>query len=161
MERLDLHHKTMKVRLKNNLLTLATLMAFGLVCFAKTQKLTGKIVGYDLLKHTAKSANLQQNEEVVILETPSSKPKDKYVKVMFSSSSTTQIDPKFFDGTQPLTTDVFRDHSCDEKAPRFVREVSVQQMGGTYLLTDAYKTSPPGKIKSLECYVAIERKKKK
>lgn len=134
--------------------------ALVLAAAAKTSKMTGRIVGYDLMKHTAKSANLQQNEEVVILETQSSKPRDKYVKVVFSSSSTTQIDPKFFDGTQPLTTDVFRDHSCDEKTPRFVREVSLQQMGGTYFLTEPYKTSPPGKIKTLECYVAIERKKK-
>jgi len=135
--------------------------AFVLAANAKTTKVSGKIVAYDLVRHTSKSANLQQNEEVVILDTNSSKQKDKYVKVMFSSSSTTQIDPKYFDGTQPLTTDVFRDHTCDEKAPRFVREVSLEQMGGTYLLTDSYKTSPPGKIKTLECYVAIQRKKKK
>lgn len=134
--------------------------AFVLVAAAKPSKMTGKIVAYDLMKHTAKSANLQQNEEVVVLDTNSTKLKDRYVKVLFSSSSTTQIEPQFFDGTQPLTTDVFRDHSCDEKAPRFAREVSVQQMGGTYLLTDAYKTSPPAKIKILECYVAIQRKKK-
>jgi len=133
--------------------------AFVLAATAKTSKMSGKIVAYDLMKHTAKSANLQQNEEVVVLDTGSAKPKEKYVKVVFSSSSTTQIDPKYFDGTQPLTADVFRDRSCNEKVPRFVREVSLQQMGGTYLLTDAYKTSPPGKIKTLECYVAIQKKK--
>ena len=148
------------LQIKKAALTTIVFAAFVIPAIAKPQKLTGKIVGYDLLKHTAKSANLQQNEEVVILETPSSKAKDKYVKVIFSSSSTTQIDTKFFDGTQQLTTEAFRDHSCDEKAPRFVREVSLQQMGGTYFLTDPYKTSPPGKIKTLECYVAIERKKK-
>lgn len=134
--------------------------AFVVTATAKTSKLTGKMVGYDLVRHTAKSANLQQNEEVVILDTNNSKQKNKYVKVMFSSSSTTQIDPKYFDGSQLLTTDVFRDHSCDEKIPRFVREITLEQMGGNYLLTDAYKASPPRKIKTLECYVAIQRKKK-
>jgi hypothetical protein len=148
------------LQIKKIALTTIVLAGFVIPAIAKPQKLTGKIVAYDLLKHTAKSANLQQNEEVVVLETPSSKAKGKYVKVVFSSSSTTQIDPKFFDGTQTLTTEAFHDRSCDEKAPRFVREVSLQQMGGTYFLTDPYKTSPPGKIKTLECYVAIERKKK-
>lgn len=132
-----------------------------LAATAKTSKLAGKIVAYDLERHTSKSANLQQNEEIVILDTNRPKPKGKYVKVTFSSSSTTQIDAKYFAGTELLTTDVFRDRSCDEKLPRLVREVSVEQMGGTYLLTDAYKASPPGKIKALECYVAIQRKKKK
>jgi len=160
MEGLTLRAQSQKTRLTKIFLTVAAIAAFGLVCFAKTSKLTGRMIGYDLMKHTAKSANLQQNEEVVVLDTGSSKPKEKYVKVVFSSSSTTQIDPNYFDGAQSLTTDVFRDHSCDEKTPRFVREVSLQQMGGTYLLTDAYKTSPPGKIKTLECYVAIQRKKK-
>jgi hypothetical protein len=130
------------------------------VGWAKSSKRTGKVVAYDLLKHTSKSANLQQNEEIVILETNSTKHKDKYVKVIFSSSGTTQIDPKYFDGTQPLTADVLRERSCDENFPRFVREISLQQMGGTYLLTDAYKASPPTKIKNLECYVAIYKKKK-
>jgi hypothetical protein len=41
-----------------------------------------------------------------------------------------------------------------------VQEISLQQMGGTYLLTDAYKSSPPARIKTLECYVAIYKKKK-
>lgn len=143
------------------IVTAIVVAVFVLAATAKTSKLAGKIVAYDLVRHTSKSANLQQNEEIVILDTNSAKRKDKYVKVMFSSSSTTQIDPKYFDGTQPLATDVFRDRSCDEKTPRFVREISLEQMGGTYLLTDAYKTSPPGKIKMLECYVAIQRKKKK
>jgi hypothetical protein len=143
------------------ILTATTVVVLVLAATAKTSKLTGKLVAYDLVRHTSKSANLQQNEEIVIFDTNSSKHKDKYVKVMFSSSSTTQIDPKYFDGTQPLTTDVFRDRSCDEKAPRLVREITLEQMGGTYLLTDAYKAAPPGKIKTLECYVAIQRKKKK
>ena len=32
---------------------------------------------------------------------------------------------------------------------------------GTYLLTDAFKTPPPCRIKNLECYVAIYKKKSK
>ncbi len=160
MEGLELSKKPEKVRFKKTLLTVAAIVACGLPTFAKTTKLTGKIVAYDLLKHTAKSANLQLNQEVVILETNSAKKKHKYVKVVFSSSGATQLESKYFDGTEPLTTDVFRDHSCDESAPRFVREVSLQQMGGTYLLTDPYKASPPGRIKTLECYAAIHKKKK-
>lgn len=143
------------------ILTTAVVAVFVLAATAKTSELRGKIVAYDLVRHTSKSADLQQNEEIVILDTNSPKQKEKYVKVMFSSSSTTQIDPKYFDGTQPLTTEVFRDRSCNEKTPRFVREINLEQMGGTYLLTDAYKATPPGKIKTLECYVAIQRKKKK
>jgi len=148
---------------RNNkfILTALTIAFLTLIASAKTSRLTGKIVGYDLLKHTSKSANLQQNEEIVVLETNSTKKKDKYVKVVFSSSGTSQIEPQYFDGTQPLTADVLREHTCDENSPRFVREISLQQMGGTYLLTDAYKTSPPARIKTLECYVAIYKKKKK
>lgn len=142
------------------ILTAIAIAVFVLAATAKTSKLSGKIVAYDLVRHTSKSANLQQNEEIVILDTNSPKQKDKYVKVMFSSASTTQIDPKYFEGAQVLATDAFRDRSCDEKTPRFVKEISLEQMGGTYLLTDTYKTSPPGKIKMLECYVAIQRKKK-
>jgi len=142
------------------ILTAFAIALFALAASAKTSKRMGKIVAYDLLKHTSKSTNLQQNEEIVVLETNSTKKKGKYVKVVFSSSGTTQIDPKYFDGTQPLTADVLREHSCDDNSPRFVREISLQQMGGTYLLTDAYKASPPAKIKTLECYVAIYKKKK-
>lgn len=147
---------------RNNqvILTALTIALLTLIAFAKTPKLTGKIVAYDLLKHTSKSANLQQNEEIVVLETNSTKKKNKYVKVVFSNSGTSQIEPKYFDGTQPLTADALREHSCDQNSPRFVREISLQQMGGTYLLTDAYKTSPPPRIKTLECYVAIYKKKK-
>ena len=101
-----------------------------------------------------------QNQEVVILETNSQRAKDKYAKVMFSSFGTTQIEQKYFDGTQPLDVQVFRDHSCDEHAPRFVSEVSLEQIAGTYLLTDAFRTAPPAKIKTLVCYVAIYQKKK-
>lgn len=147
---------------RNNklILTALTIAFLTLIASAKNPKFTGKIVAYDLLKHTSKSANLQQNEEVVVLETNSTKKKGKYVKVVFSSSGTSQIEPKYFDGNQPLTADALREHSCDENSPRFVQEISLQQMGGTYLLTDAYKTSPPARIKTLECYVAIYKKKK-
>jgi len=150
--RLPRHHKVV--------LTALSIVAFALVSLAKTQKLTGKIVAYDLTKHESKTANLQQNEEVVVLETDSQKPRDKYVKVVFSSSDTTQIEEKYFDGTLMLAADVFRDHSCDEHEPRFVDHVSLEQIAGTYLLTDAYRKSPPGRIKTLDCYVAIYRKKK-
>jgi hypothetical protein len=136
-----------------------SVVAFALVGFAKTQKLNGKIVAYDLTKHESKTATLQQNEEVVVLETDSQKERDKYVKVVFSSSGTTQIEQKYFDGTLTLAVDVFRDHSCDEHEPRFVGQVSLEQIAGTYLLTDAFKSSPPGRIKTLDCYVAIYKTK--
>ena len=136
-----------------------TVLILGLVCFAKNKTLTGKIVAYDFMKHSAKTSSMVQNEEVVILETPNQK--QKYVKVMFSSSGTTQIDPKYFDGTQPVETGVFRDKTCDEKSPTFVPQVSMEQIAGTYLLTDAYKTHPPSRIKNLECYDAIYKTKKK
>jgi 4-hydroxy-3-methylbut-2-enyl diphosphate reductase IspH len=134
------------------------MMAFAIVSTAKTSKISGKIVAYDVMKHSSKSASDMQNQEVVVLE--SSGQKQKYVKVMFSSFGTTQIDPKYFDGTQPLEANVLRDHTCDEKAPTFVTQVSLEQIGGTYLLTDAFKSQPPGRIKTLECYVAIYKKNK-
>lgn len=137
--------------------TVTITVVFTLIAFAKTQKLSGKIVAYDLLKHNAKNTSAMQNQEVIVLETPSQK--QKYAKVMFSSFGTTQIEQRYFDGTQPLSVDVFRDKSCDEKIPTFVNQVSLEQMAGTYLLTDAFKTSPPGRIKNLECYVAIQKKK--
>ena len=143
---------------KRTLLTAAALLILPLVCFAKTTKLTGKIVGYDFMHHASKAASDTQNQEVVVLETPN--PKQKYVKVMFSSPGTTQIEPKYFDGTEPLESSVFRDKSCDEKTPTFVPQVSMEQIAGTYLLTDAYKTHPPSRIKNLDCYVAIYKKKK-
>ena len=115
------------------------------------------MVAYDLMKHNMKPASAVQNEEVIVLETPSEK--RKYVKVMFSSFGTTQIEQKYFDGSQPLEVEVFRDHSCDEKTPTFVSQVSLEQIAGTYHLTDAFKTQPPARIKMLECYVAIYRKK--
>ena len=146
------------LRQKELLLTAVAIAALGLVSFAKTTKLTGKLVAYDVTQHSSKNASALQNQETVVLETTN--PKEKYVKVVYSSFGTTQIEPKYFDGALPLTVDVLRDHTCDESAPRLVREVSVEQMGGTYLLTDAYKTQPLGRIKTLKCYVAIYKKKK-
>jgi hypothetical protein len=139
----------------------ATIISFSLTCFAKPSILIGKIVAYDVMHHNAKNtAGTMQNQETVILETDSPKRKNKYVKVTFSSFGTTQIDQKYFDGTSPLTVTVFRDHSCNESFPTFVSQVSIEQMAaGTYLLTDAYRNSPPGRIKNLECYVAIQKKK--
>lgn len=136
----------------------ATIVVLVIVASARTSKLTGKIVAYDPMLHSSKTATLQQNQEAVVLQTAG--PKQKYVKVVYSSPGTTQIDQKYFDGTQPLIVDALRDHSCDERAPRFVREVTVEQMGGTYLLTDAFKNQPPARIKTLECYVAVYKKKK-
>ena len=123
---------------------------------AKTSKLTAKIVGYDLMRHASKAASHTQNQEIVILETTGAK--DRYVKVLFSSFGTSQIDSKYFDGTMPMEVEVFRDHSCDESAPTFVSQASPNQIAGSYLLTDAFKSHPPAKIKTLACYVAIYRK---
>lgn len=139
-------------------LAIVPLMLLAIVCSARTSKLTGKIVAYDVMRHAAKDATFQQNQEVVVLET--SGPKQKYLKVVFASYGTTQIDQKYFDGTQPLEAEVFRDHSCDESTPRFVTEASLEHINGMYLLTDAFKDHPPAKIKTLECYDAIYRKKK-
>ena len=141
---------------KKPVLVISTLAACVLGGFAKNTKMSGKMVAYDVMKHTSKDASGQVNQEVVILETTSAKP--KLVKVVFSSTATTQIESKYFDGSQPLDVQVFRDRGCDENAPRFVAEVPLQ-MGGNYLLTDTYKNHPPGKIKSLECYAAIASKK--
>jgi len=134
------------------------IVALGLACVAKGTKLTGKIVAFDIMQHTSKNASALQNQETVILQTTN--PKQKYAKVVFSSFGTTQIEQKYFDGTLPLTVDVVRDHTCDENAPRLVTEVSIEQMGGTYLLTDAFRTQPPARIKTLKCYAAIYKTKK-
>lgn len=133
------------------------IIGLALASFAKPQKLAGKMVAYDLMKHNMKPSSYEQNQESIVLETPSEK--RKYVKVTFSSFGTTQIEEKYFEGTLPLEVEVFRDHSCDEKAPTFVSQVSLEKITGTYLLTDAFKTQPPAKIKMLECYVAVYRKK--
>lgn len=144
-------------RHRHALLTLVAALTLAVFCFAKTTKLTGKIVAYNLMQHESKTASAVQNQETVILSVPEQK--KKYVKIVFSSFGTTQIDEKYFSGTEPLTVEVLRDHTCDENSPVFVSQTSVEQMGGTYLLTDAFKSSPPGKIKTLECYAAIYRKK--
>ena len=145
-------------RTKRILLTAIAILAAALLVYAKGTKITGKIVAYDVMLHSSKSASATQNQEVVVIETTNAK--HKYVKVMFSSFGTTQIDPKYFDGTLPMDVDVFRDHSCDESVPRFVPQVKLEQIAKTYLLTDAFKASPPGRIKNLTCYVAIYKKKK-
>ncbi|HVN18572.1 MAG TPA: hypothetical protein VMU05_07360 [Dongiaceae bacterium] len=159
MERLTLLQTSREITSRNVALIAVAIAAFALVGSAKSSKVTGKMVAYDVMRHASKSASAVQNEEAVVLETVGRK--QKYAKVVFSSPGTTQIEQKYFDGSLPLTVDAFRDHSCDESAPRFVREVSVEQMGGTYLLTDAFKNQPPARIKTLECYVAIYRTKKK
>ena len=143
------HHKA--------LLIVIAIVAFGLVSLAKASKIAGKIVAYDLMRHNSKTASFMQNQEIVILET--SGEKEKYVKVIFSSVDTSQIDPKYFDGTLPLEVDVLRDHSCDERSPVFVTQASLERIAGTYLLTDAFKKRPPASIKTLKCYAAIYKKK--
>jgi len=148
-QRLDRQRKALQI--------VAVIVLLSIVSLARSTKLTGKMVAYDLMRHTSKTASGQQNEEAVVLEAAGQK--QKYVKVVFSSTGSTQIDQKYFDGTLPLEVDAFRDKSCDEKAPTFVPEVSVEHIAKTYLLTEAFKTRPPGKIKSLECYGAIYKKK--
>jgi hypothetical protein len=137
-------------------LTGVVIAAFVLACFAKTPSLSGKMVAYDLLAHSAKVGSFEANKEIVILETPGQK--NKYVKVVFVSYGTIQIDGKYFDGTLPLTVKALRDHACDEKYPRMASQYSPSQSSGTYLLTDAFKSSPPARIKNLVCYDAIEKK---
>jgi hypothetical protein len=136
------------------LLTGLAIAAFPLVGVArKPPTLTGKIVAYDPLLHAAKSATYGSNREEVILETPA----QKYIKVVFVGFGTTQVESKYFDGSMPLSAHALRDKSCDDKSPVIVSQVSLHQKAGTYLLTDAFKNSPP-KIKSLECYDATEEK---
>ena len=144
------------LRSEKTILTIAVVFSLGLAAFAKNSRLTGKIVAYDLMRHEAKAASGVQNEEVVVLETTAQK--HKYVKVVFSSAAPTQIDQKYFAGTLPLTVDILRDRSCDEKSPSFVSQVTLERIAGRYLLTDAFKSSPPGRIKMLECYDAIYKK---
>lgn len=138
------------------LLTGVAIATLGVVCFAKTPTLTGKMVAYDPLLHAAKAGSFVANKEIVILELPASKA--KYVKVVFVSFGTTQIEQKYFDGTQPLTVRAIRDHDCDERSPRTVPQLDSDQRSGIYLLTDAYKNSPPANLKKLECYDATAKK---
>jgi hypothetical protein len=143
------HHKA--------LLIAVAILGLELVSLAKASKISGKIVAYDLMRHNSKTASFMQNQEIVILET--SGEKEKYVKVIFSSFDTSQIDPKYFDGALPLEVSVLRDRSCDQRTPVLVTQASLEQIAGTYLLTDAFKNRPPASIKSLKCYAAIYRKK--
>jgi hypothetical protein len=131
-------------------------VALGLMCFAKTPQLTGKIVAYDVLAHAGKAGTFAENKEIVILEAPSHKA--KYIKVVVQGYGTVQIDPKYFAGDTALTLRADRDKTCDEFSPLIQAEVANPKTG-TYLLTDAYKSSPPPKIKNIECYVAIAQKK--
>jgi hypothetical protein len=137
-------------------LTGVVIAALVLACFAKTSNLSGKMVAYDLLSHAAKVGSFVANKEVVILETPGQK--SKYVKVVSVSYGTTQIDGKYFEGTLPVTVKALRDRTCDEKYPKMVSQYSLNQTSGTYLLTDAFKSSPLPRIKNLECYDALEKK---
>ena len=137
-------------------LTGVAIAALGLACFGRTPSLSGKMVAYDPLSHAAKVASFVANKEVVILETPGRK--TKYVKVVFVSYGTTQLDGKYFDGTLPVTVKALRDRSCDETNPKMVTQVSLNQSSGTYLLTEAFRNSPPPKIKKLQCYDVTEKK---
>lgn len=142
--------------LKKNLLGSIALATLALACSAKTPTLTGKMVAYDPLLHAGKVASNLANREEVILETPGHK--TKYVKLVFVSVGTAQVEEKYFTGTTPLTVKALRDRTCDEGTPRFVKQVGLDQRSGTYLLTDAFKNSPPARIKTLECYEATRKK---
>ena len=125
------------------------LLASVLPCSAKTPTFTGRMVAYDPLLHAAKSATRLANREEIVLETPGHK--EKFVKLVLLGVGDTQIDPKYFDGTTPLTVRGLRDTTCDEPSPRFTTEVTANQSSGMFLLTEAFKNTPP-KIKKLECY---------
>ena len=141
---------------KSAVVTGVVVTTLALACFAKTPTLTGKMVAYDPILHAAKDASFVANKEVVIVEVPG--PKIKYVKVVFVSFGTTQVDPKYFDGATPLSAQALRDRACDESSPRIATEISLKQPAGTYLLTDAFKNSPPANLKKLECYDATGKK---
>ena len=134
----------------------ALVLGLAIACFAKVPILNGKMVAYDPLLHAAKDATFSANKEVVILEVTG--PKARYIKVVFVGFGTTQIDPKYFDGAVPLSVQAIRDHVCEESSPNLVPQLGPDQAAGTYLLTDAYKNSPPAKIKKLECYDATGKK---
>jgi hypothetical protein len=140
------------------LLTGVAVAALCLSCFAKgkTPTVTGMMVAYDPLLHAAKDASFVANKEVVILEATGLKV--KYVKVVFVGYGTTQVEQKYFDGSTPVSARALRDRTCDEKDPRMVPQMELHQGAGTYLLTDAFKASPPPKIRNLECYAATEKK---
>jgi hypothetical protein len=137
-------------------LTGACVVALAIACFAKVPTLTGKMVAYDPLLHAAKDATFVANKEIVILEIAGQK--TRYVKVVVVGFGTTQIDAKYFDGTLPLSVQAIRDHACEETSSKLVPQLGSDQATGTYLLTDAFKSSPPPKIKKLECYDATGKK---
>jgi len=141
---------------KKALLAAVAVAVFELTCFSKTPVLTGKMVAYDAILHASKPSTMEANKEVVILET--SGHKAKYVKVVFVSLGTKQIEEKFFAGTEPLTVQALRNHECDESSPKIAAEVSLNQSSGTYVLTDAFRNAPPSKIKTLACYDATGKK---
>jgi len=144
------------MRILRKALLTCLLVAGAAPGFAKTPVLTGKVVAYDPLQHAAKDATFSANKETLILQSVG--PKIKYVKVVFVSFGTTQLDPKYFDGSSQLMVKALRDRSCDESFPKFVLQVGIDQTSGTYVLTDAFKSSPPGRIKSVECYDATHKK---
>jgi hypothetical protein len=109
-------------RVLKSTLSLAVVV-WALPCFAKTPTFTGKMVAYDPLLHAAKNASRLSNREEIVLETPGHK--EKYVKLIFLGVGDTQIDPKYFDGTTPLSVRALRDTTCDEPSPSFVTEVTV------------------------------------
>ena len=143
-------------RSKRMLIGTAAALTLGIPCAAKTPVFTGKIVAYDPLLHAGKIASNMPNREEVILETPDHK--KKYIKLVFVSVGTNQLETKYFDGTTPLSVQALRDHSCDEGTPRFVKQVGLDQRAGTYLLTTPFINAPPGRIKTLECYDATRKK---
>jgi hypothetical protein len=144
------------MRQKTAWITGACIVAMATACFAKVPTLTGKMVAYDPLLHAAKDATFVANKEIVILEVAGQK--TRYVKVVFVGFGTTQIDPKYFDGSLPLSVKAIRDHACEDTSPKLVPQLGPDQATGTYLLTDAFKNSPPGKIKKIECYDATGKK---
>jgi len=143
-------------KLKKTLQVSVAVAAFALTCIAKTPVLTGKMVAYDPLLHASKPSTMQPNKEVIVLET--SGHKTKYVKLVFVSFGTKQVDEKFFDGTTPMSVPALRNQECDEGSPRFVTQVSLGQKSGSYLLTDAFNAAPPPHLKKLECYDATGKK---
>jgi hypothetical protein len=140
---------------KTTWLSGASIVALAIACFAKVPTLTGKMVAYDPLLHAAKDATFVANKEIVILEVAG---QIRYVKVVFVGFGTTQIDPKYFDGTLPLSVQAIRDRACEDTSPKLVPQLGPDQATGTYVLTDAFKNSPPPKIKKLECYDATGKK---
>ena len=143
-------------QMKKAIQVAVAITAIQLTCFAKTPKFTGKMVAYDPLLHASKPSTMQSNKEVIILETPNRK--KKYVKIVFVSFGTKQVDEKYFDGSTLMTVEALRDEECDQNLPRFIMQVSLDQASGSYLLTDAFKASPPPHLKKLECYDATGKK---